>query len=292
MPREVPRPALATTTFDGREPTLVFLHGLGGTRRYWSAVTATLPTLGHRAILVDLLGFGDSPKPWFRYTVDRHIDALHACLGALGEICIVGHSMGAALALHYTARHPQQVRGLCLISVPHYGGLDNAARWLRRNPGGWIYTNMAATALACVLTRRVAGRLLPRLVRDVPAVVAQDLVKHHMLSSTTSLWEVLYRNDLAIAAAAVASTLPVSFIHGSIDTTAPIDSARALASTRPAWEFFTLLGVDHHPWLREPSQCAEVIARWMGALARTCPEHPRGTQPGLDAGQSAREVSR
>lgn len=260
---------LATTVIAGRKPTLVFLHGLGGTRRYWTAISPALPTFGHGAVLVDLLGFGESPKPWYTYTLDRHLDALHTCVRDLGDILIIAHSMGAALAINYAAHHPERVLGLCLISTPHYGGLDNAARWFARSPGGWVYTNMAATALACVLTRRVAGRLLPRLLHDLPTVVAQDLVKHHMLSSTTSLWQVLYRNDLAVPAAALAQAPPLCFIHGSMDTTAPIEGARRLSSMQAEWEFHTLQNVDHHPWLREPQRCAGIVAQWLEATTRS-----------------------
>lgn len=257
---------LYSVEVNGVPPAVVFLHGLGGTSRYWSAASAPLPCFGHRARLVDLLGFGASPKPWFTYTVDRHLNALHASLRDLGDIVLVGHSMGAALALSYAARHPQHVRALCLIGIPHYRGIENAARWFRRNPGGWVYTNMAATMLACVLTRRVAGRLLPRLLTNVPRIVAEDLVRHHMVSSTTSLWQVLYRHDLAVEAEALSQGLAVSFVHGSLDTTAPIDGARSLAGARREWRFETLEGVDHHPWLRAPHRCAEVIS---GLLART-----------------------
>jgi pimeloyl-ACP methyl ester carboxylesterase len=138
---------------------------------------------------------------------------------------------------------------------------------------------MAAAALACVLTRRVAARLLPKLLRNVPRVVAEDLVRHHMVSSTTSLWQVLYRHDLAADASALASGLPVSFVHGSADTTAPIDGARALASTRLDWRFETLEDVDHHPWLREPQRCAEVVSALL-ARVEACPassDSDRGT---------------
>jgi len=47
----------------------------------------------------------------------------------------------------------------------------------------------------------VAGRWLPHLVRD--------LVLHNMASSTTSMWDVLYRHDLRRAeAAALPPDLP------------------------------------------------------------------------------------
>lgn len=271
---------LSSIELDGPPPVVVFLHGLGGTSRYWSAASAPLPRFGHRARLVDLLGFGASPKPWFSYTVDRHLSALHASLRDLGDMVIVGHSMGAALAMSYAARYPPRVKGLCLISIPHYSGVENAARWFRRNPGGWVYTNMAAAMLACVVTRRVAGQLLPRLLRDVPRIVAEDLVRHHMVSSTTSLWQVLYRHDLAADANALAPGLPVSFVHGSADTTAPIDGARELADTRLDWRFETLEGVDHHPWLRAPQRCAEVVSALL-ARVESCPassDADRGTE--------------
>lgn len=258
--------ALYSVDVDGRPPAIVFLHGLGGTSRYWTATTAPLPLYGHRARLVDLLGFGASPKPWFVYTVDRHLDALQETLSDLDEMIVVGHSMGAALAMSFAARQPGRVRGLCLIGIPHYRGIEGAARWFRLNPGGWVYTNMAAAMLACVVTRRVAGRLLPRLLRDLPRVVAEDLVRHHMVSSTTSLWQVLYRHDLAVDAAALGPRFPVSFVHGSADTTAPINGARALARTRPEWTFETLEGVDHHPWLRTPQRCAEIVAELVARI--------------------------
>ncbi len=265
-PLPVASARLAQTDIDGRKPTLVFLHGLGGTRGYWSAASVPLVGLGYRAVLIDLLGFGDSPKPWFIYTIERHVAALHSSLQALGDIVIVGHSMGAALAVHYAARHPTQVSGLCLLSVPHYGSLENAARWFSRSPGGWVYTNLGATALACVLTRRLAGRLLPMLLPDLPTMVARDLVKHHMLSSTSSLWKVLYRHDLEQAASALPSDLAALLIHGDRDTSAPIESARALASGRARWKFHSLDGVDHHPWLREPQQCMNLIVAWVDQL--------------------------
>ena len=65
----------------GSGAPIVFLHGIGGTHRYW--LTGAEPPVfpRHETLLVDLLGFGDSPQPWCRYTVDRHLDALNAEIG-------------------------------------------------------------------------------------------------------------------------------------------------------------------------------------------------------------------
>ena len=127
---------------------LVMLHGLGGTHRYWTCGSVPFTVPGHRRVLVDLLGFGASPRPWMRYTLERHLDALDASLAGEGRITLVGHSMGATLALAYAARWPERVVRLVLISPPCFKGMAGAATWFARQPGGWIYTNIWATALA------------------------------------------------------------------------------------------------------------------------------------------------
>lgn len=245
---------------------MVFLHGLGGTHRYWTISPLGVP---HRSIYPDLLGFGDSPRPLIRYTVDRHLGALHHTLSPQAPFVLVGHSMGAALALIYAARHPEQVQALVLIGLPHYGDRKSAYRWLRRHPQGWLMTNMVVTAAACVVTRRLLGRLLPHLLRHYPREIAEDLVKHNLMSSTTSLWEVLYRHDLAVDADALPATVPVLCLHGNDDTTAPLGGVRDLASGRPNWQVRCLDGGDHHPWLRDPHACAAAVSDIAALVAPT-----------------------
>jgi pimeloyl-ACP methyl ester carboxylesterase len=238
---------------------VVFLHGLGGTHRYWTSGPQPPLFPAYRTVLVDLLGFGDSPRPWCRYTIDRHLEALHRSLKGHGPMTLVGHSLGAILAVAYAARYPQAVERLLLISLPYFANKDAADHWFRRMPGGWIFTNMAATALACVLTRRVVGHVLPYVLCDLPRPIAEDLVKHNVMSSTTSLWEVLYRHDLVPDVAALPSDVPVHCIHGTADETAPADGLRVLAAGRANWRPLFLDGIDHHPWLRRPHFCHHAL---------------------------------
>ena len=141
-------------------PKVVLLHGLGGTHRYWNSGLDELTGLFH-VITVDLLGFGDSDKPWINYTRERHLDALEAYLQRYDQFFVVGHSLGAALALGYSARNPKQVMGQSLISLPYYPTEEQAYRWFRRTPSGWLMTNMFTAIAACLFTRRIMGRFLP-----------------------------------------------------------------------------------------------------------------------------------
>ncbi len=256
-------------------PRVVFLHGIGGTGVYWSAAKgATHLPLG--AALVDLFGFGRSPRPLIRYTLDAHLRALEPVVSARAPTVLVGHSMGAALALAYARRHPEQVASLVLISLPAYGGLEGARRWFRQRPQGWFLTNMVLTALACMTTRRLLGPLLPRILRDIPPEVARDLVEHNFMSSTTSLWEVLYRHDPTEDLKNLPPDIPVLLIHGDRDATAPAEMVRQLVDLHPRARLVEFQEVDHHPWLRSPSDCAAAIAAWAAESGLRWDRHREG----------------
>lgn len=240
-------------------PGFVFLHGLGATHRYWTAATGQT-WLPQNSLLVDLFGFGRSPRPLVRYSLDAHLAALDTVLAPRGRFTLVGHSLGAALALAYAAQHPQQIEALVLISLPEYRDRDAARRWLRPRPRGWVLTNIGLNALACIVTRRIVRPLLPRLLPDLPREVARDVMEHNFLSSTTSLWEVIYRHDLTADFERLPADLPVTLIHGDMDTTAPIESVQAMARRRPNSDLVVLKGVDHHPWLRRPADCSAALA--------------------------------
>ena len=122
-----------------------------------------------------------------------------------------------------------------------------------------MYTNVILATITCILTRRVFGWLLPRILTDIPRAVAEDLVKHTWRSSTSSLWEVVYRYDAAPDLHSLDESLPVLMIHGREDDVAPFAAIKKLAEEQPNWRLEALDGVDHHPFLRNPLLCLSHI---------------------------------
>lgn len=246
------------------ESTLVFLPGMGGTTRYWQGQLSELEQ-DFRVLLVDPLGFGQSPKPWTKYTVERHIEALHRTLSPHTPFTLIGHSMGAVLSVAYAVRFPEQVERLILIGLPYFGGRQQTYWHLRNGSvlNRWFFTNVTMAAIACMLTRRVFGWMLPYLLRNIPREVAQDLVKHTWRSFTSSLWEVIYNYDLKDAIDRLVPHLPVFCLHGEYDKTAPIAGVQMLVGERSYWHLEVLDGIDHHPWLRQPDVCAAMIKTFM-----------------------------
>jgi len=72
----------------GAGPPVVLLHGLGNNYRSWTYVLEKLDDTKNRVIALDLLGFGDAPKPaGILYTTDDHAAAV---IGTLDRLVLLG----------------------------------------------------------------------------------------------------------------------------------------------------------------------------------------------------------
>lgn len=117
------RPPLLHVAGDvGAGPPVVLLHGIASSSVTFENVVPLIADR-HRAISIDLLGFGASPAPEdATYTIDEHVAALRRTLRTIGlrEFVLVGHSMGALIATRYAAQYRRQVTRLVIVSPPVY----------------------------------------------------------------------------------------------------------------------------------------------------------------------------
>jgi len=131
-------------------PAMVFLHGLAASGHFWSSRVQPLAK-SFRLFMPDLLGFGRSPRPRINYTIPVHIRALHRLVEGLPldrqAVTVVGHSLGAILALEYAALHPQRVGSLVLLNLPCYSNRNEARRIIRKQ-GGLHQLTVSNRALA------------------------------------------------------------------------------------------------------------------------------------------------
>lgn len=105
------------------KPMVVLLHGIGNTGATWDHIISELPD-DTGIMVVDLLGFGKSPRPdWLVYDATVQAQALYATLLRqmhTRPIIIVGHSMGALVAVEFARRYPSIAKRLILCSPPFY----------------------------------------------------------------------------------------------------------------------------------------------------------------------------
>ena len=97
-------------------PTVLFLHGNPTSSFIWRGIIPHVAPLA-RCIAPDLIGFGRSGKPDIDYRFVDHVRYLDAFIEALDlrNIIFVAQDWGTALAFHFAARKPQEVRGLAFM---------------------------------------------------------------------------------------------------------------------------------------------------------------------------------
>src|ERR687890_1507572 len=113
VPGEV---GLAIGRAGGSPDPLVCLHGITAQHR---AFNATARHLGpsRELVGVDLRGRGDSDKPESGYGLETHASDVVRVLDYLGleNAVLLGHSMGAFVALKTALASPDRVRALVLL---------------------------------------------------------------------------------------------------------------------------------------------------------------------------------
>ncbi len=113
--------SMAWGMWPGAGAPVVGLHGI--TASYVNFVGVAEQLAGRRPLLaLDLRGRGDTDKPLDGpFGMSQHARDVAAAMSGFGidDAVVVGHSMGAFVAVALAAEHPERVRGLVLVD----GGL-------------------------------------------------------------------------------------------------------------------------------------------------------------------------
>jgi len=105
----------------GSGPTVILLHGLGGSSQVWQLNIGPLAEKYH-VIVPDQIGFGKSDKPLVNYRIRTYVDFLDQFCKQLKieRASLVGNSMGGWIAILFTASFPDRVDKLVLADAAGY----------------------------------------------------------------------------------------------------------------------------------------------------------------------------
>ncbi|NJL21208.1 MAG: alpha/beta fold hydrolase [Leptolyngbyaceae cyanobacterium SM1_3_5] len=98
---------------------MLMLHGFGAALTQWRS--NLLPLSEHHSVYaIDLLGFGASEKAAATYNVALWVEQVYEFWQTFirRPIVLVGHSLGALVALTAASQHPEMVQGLALMTLP------------------------------------------------------------------------------------------------------------------------------------------------------------------------------
>lgn len=115
--------ALCVAVWEGRGRDILCIHGLSANSRCWDIIASSLIP-DYRILAVDLRGRGQSEKPDRDYSVEVHVRDLRALTESLKltKPVVIGHSLGAYIALSFAARYPDLIDSIVLIDG---GGILN-----------------------------------------------------------------------------------------------------------------------------------------------------------------------
>lgn len=192
--------------------TLILIHGIGNSAKAWEGLIPMLPK-NIRVIGIDLLGFGRSPKPiWATYdakTQARSVNATLLRLGITQRPIIVGHSLGALVAVELAKRYRIRIKRLILCSPPFYHQTPAKKRLLKRDD---LLKNIYRQLKKYPQTME---SLSPLVVKLKLATDALDVNSKNVGAYIEAL-ESSIINQTALDDAATLK-LPISVLYGTLD---------------------------------------------------------------------------
>jgi pimeloyl-ACP methyl ester carboxylesterase len=245
---------------------VVLIHGFSVPYHIWDPTFESLVNAGFRTLRYDLLGRGYSERPALAYTrdlFDKQLLELITGLSIEPPVDLVGLSMGGAISVVFTARHPAWVRKLVLI-----------------DPAGVPMGSSFATA---VVQLPGVGELCMVLLGDW--FLLSSLKKDYAEVIDLESYEAKYRAQLRFGGykRALLSTLrnglltgaleeyrqvgiqnrPILLIWGVEDKTVPFELSALVRSLLPEASFHAIDGAAHLPHIEKADHVNPLIVRFL-----------------------------
>ena len=108
----------AYKAFGDAPATLIFIHGVGMCGEIWQPQVEHF-SKNYRVITYDFLGHGQSLLKKDKLTLEDYISQLYNLVNEIGvsNFSIIGHSMGALIAVAFALRYPEKVDTLIPINI-------------------------------------------------------------------------------------------------------------------------------------------------------------------------------
>jgi pimeloyl-ACP methyl ester carboxylesterase len=251
----------------GDGPPLVLLHGLSGAAANWTYLAPALAE-SRRVLVPDLPGHGGSASLPAAPSLNGYADRVRLLAQREGMLPapVVGHSLGASIALRTALRWPADVSGVVLAAS---AGIASATRWAqfwlaffgRTKPGRTIAPHRTVVARRRLLRYPVFGYWG---ASDPPALseraVESLLVGHVSHADTISAARALVRDDPRIDLDGV--RCPVLVLWGARDRQVPIDDALEYARRLRA-PLRTIADCGHLLVVERPDACLDGIESFL-----------------------------
>jgi pimeloyl-ACP methyl ester carboxylesterase len=244
----------ANRAFDPARHTVIFIHGAANDHSVWILQSRYCAYHGWNALAVDLPGHGKSRgKPLT--SVPLLAEWIMKFVGAVGapSTALVGHSMGALVALEAAARYPDRITKLALVGIaapmPVSEGLLEASRANDHAAyemiNAFAHSNAAQLGGNPVPGQWMMGSSMRLMERSAPGALFADF------SACNG-----YAGGLESARNVKCPTL---LVLGKRDLMTPLKAAKDLMGAIPGVSTVTLEGAGHALMAERPDAVLDAL---------------------------------
>jgi pimeloyl-ACP methyl ester carboxylesterase len=228
-------------------PSLVLVHGAGGTRLHWPAELRLLPEA--TVYTLDLPGHGRSEGPGYD-TIEDYAEAVSAFLHTVGieQAIITGHSMGSAIAQTLALDFSDCVAGLVLVG---------AGARLRVAPAILEGIQSDFERSVELVTRFAWSSEIPPALVQLGRQALLETGPDVLLGDFTACdhFDVMERLKEIEA--------PTLVVEGSADQLTPVKYARFLAEHISGAHLVIVEGAGHMVMLERPAEAAKAVREFL-----------------------------
>ncbi|MDI6742609.1 MAG: alpha/beta hydrolase [Smithella sp.] len=243
---------------DAHKQNLFFIHGSGGNHTIWSHQYGKFHK-HYNIVAVDLPGHGQSAGQGENdiAAYSEWIKTLLQCLH-LDRTVLVGHSLGAAIALRCAISYPEQLAGIVCLGA----GLKMPVNalfldYLQTHPpeiASEIVEMICKYSLAKENRTRLAG-----VLGDSIALAKTDIMNGDLLAC----------NRLDLTGEADAIKIPTLIICGAEDKMTPPDLSRQLAARISGSTLEMIAGAGHMAMIEKPVELNNSLREFVESFGDT-----------------------
>lgn len=255
------------------KPVMVFVHGWGGSARYWES-TANALSDTFDCLLYDMRGFGRSQLPQesieLLYEMEEYAEDLVVLLDTLKLNCVYinAHSLGASAATMFLNRYPERVERAILTcsGIFEYEAKSFTAF---HTIGGYVVKFRPRWFLRVPF----AGSMFMArfLHRPLPAAVSRAFLEDYLEADYNAALGTMLTAVSKYAAEVMPGeftqlSMPTLLVSGQYDQIIPPELGRNAAQLNEKIEYFEIPGTAHFPMLEKPDVYLEKVREFLGIL--------------------------
>lgn len=217
------------------KPVVLWAHGWGQDHTAFSNIISPLERIA-KHISLDFPGFGQSPAPSETWGTQDYADAIASWMRDqnMPPVLWVGHSFGCRVGLQMATRHPDLIRGLCLIA---------GAGLKRKRP-----LHKKIYFYCRIKLFKLLKRFLPNGLLKDKIITAFGSSDYRNAGTMRHIFVRVVNEDLTEEAQNV--TCPTILIYGSHDTETPPEFGTRFSQLIKGSKLHLLEGQDHYSVLQ------------------------------------------